>query len=177
MTVARLIKWSARHICITGRGKIMGRDKKLKKGSVLVVAMAMLVILLVIGMGLLFMSQIYLTFTQGQINKIIARTTADAGLTKALYQMNEKLKDKPWNDAALPSADEVSLPDCPGVYSYAIEPGAISGRYLVTATGVCNGKNVTVVCTLKLTGIFGKGIVVVKDLYFKNNGIIKGYNS
>ncbi|MDD5457881.1 MAG: hypothetical protein PHF37_00590 [Phycisphaerae bacterium] len=155
----------------------MGRDKKLKKGSVLVIAMTMMVMLLMIGTSLLFMSQIYMTFTQGQINKIIARTTADAGLTKALYQMNDKLLDKPWNDAELPSAENVTLPDCPGLYSYTIEPGDVSGRYLVTATGVCNEKEVTVVCTLKLTGMFGKGIVVVKKLEIKNNGVVKGYNS
>src|SRR3989339_2079024 len=150
-------KLPARHICIIGEKMVL--NKGLKNGSALVVAMTMLVLLMIIGSGLLFMSQIYLTFTQGQINKIIARTTADAGLTKALYQMNQKLEDKPWNDAQLPTAEDVLLPDCSGVYTYTVEPGEHSGQYLVTSTGNCNGREVTVVCTLKLTGLFGKGIL------------------
>ncbi len=61
-----------------------------KRGSALVTVMCVVVILLAMGMGLLRLglnSRIYSIRTSSDI---AARSAADTGMTKALYEMNKK---------------------------------------------------------------------------------------
>jgi hypothetical protein len=75
-----------------------------RQGSAVLLVLIAVMILLAMGMSLLSLganSRIYSTRTA---RDIAARCAADSGLTMALFEMNKKLKVKPWNDNSLPGA-------------------------------------------------------------------------
>ncbi len=75
-----------------------------KRGSAIPLAVVAVVILLAMGMGLLRLGLNSRIFSIRTTSDIAARSAADAGLTKALFEMNEKLQVKPWDDSTLPQA-------------------------------------------------------------------------
>ena len=97
--------------------------------------LALIAVMILLAMGVSIMS----LGLQGRIysiriaSDITARCAADSGLTMALFEMNEKLHAKPWNDSKLPEATNVSLPYCDAVCSY-IVTGYLSG-YSITSIG------------------------------------------
>lgn len=89
----------------------MGKDENMKRllpsnkrGSAIPLALVAVMILLAMGVGLLSLGLSGRNYSSRTASGIAARCAADAGLTKALFEMNEKLKVKPWNDSSLPEA-------------------------------------------------------------------------
>lgn len=104
-----------------------------KYGMALPLVMCTIVILLILGVGLLslgFQARLQAIRTTCEI---AARCAADAGLTKALYEMNKKLETKPWNESSLPVSALISLPYSDTSYTYTVNKSG--GDYSVTATG------------------------------------------
>ncbi len=150
--------------------------KSKKRGSAIPLAIVVVIILLVMGTGLLklgFQSRI------GSIritSDISARCAADAGLTTALLDMNNKLQVKPWDASTLPQAIDASLPNCDAVFSYSITGDPTSG-YMITSVGTANQTQRTVYATLRLRGLFEHAILTKETLILKANTVIDGYNS
>ena len=111
-----------------------------EKGSALPLALLAIVLLLTMGSALLSMGLSTRIFSTRVTSDIKARCAADAGLTRALYEMNEKLKVKPWNGTSLPLGKEITLTDCDATYSY-IVTGDLGGGYTITSIG--NSGNAT----------------------------------
>ena len=80
-----------------------------RKGSVIVLMLLAVVVLSVMGVGLLSLGLRGRTIAIRNTSKIAARCAADAGLTKAVFEMNEKLKVKPWDGSTLPQATNETL--------------------------------------------------------------------
>ena len=84
---------------------------KAKNGSILVLAVTMVVILSIIGLA---MMQLGLNARLRAIRAqfaIEAKTAADAGLGKAINAMRAKLKNEYiWNNSSLPAETDVALP-------------------------------------------------------------------
>ena len=95
-------------------------SKLKRRGAVLPLVMFAVVILLTMGTGLLALGLNSRIFSIRAAAAIKARTAADAGLTKAIFEMNEKLKVKPWSDGALLHATNETLPGCDAVFSYTV---------------------------------------------------------
>ena len=91
-----------------------------RRGSAIPLVMVAIMILLAMGVGLLDLGVKGRIYSIRTASDIAARCAADAGMTMALYEMNEKLKVKPWNDSTLPEATNESLPNCDAVFSYTI---------------------------------------------------------
>ena len=116
-----------------------------RKGSAITLVLLAVVILFVAGTGLLsigFQSQI---LSIRMTSDIAARLAADAGLTEAVYEMNEHLKIKPWDDSSLPYAINSALPNSEAVYSYKVAPESTS-LYRIESMGDYGGRTRTVRC-------------------------------
>ena len=109
-------------------------------------------------------------------DKIKAKCAADAGFTRAIYEMNQKLLVKPWNDSTLPSAVNVQLENTDTTYSFSVT-GDITNGYSIVATGNCGQSQRTVRASLKLTGPFDYSIFAQDFISLKNSARIDWYNN
>ena len=145
-----------------------------KRGSAIPLAMLVVVLLISMGMGLLNLGLHSRIISTRTTSDIAARCAADAGLTKALFEMNEQLKVKPWNDSTLPLETQISLPNCDAVYSYSVTID--SGSYTLQATGTSAQSQRTVSCTLQLQGPFEAAIFTDGFINLNNSAEVDWYN-
>jgi len=139
-------------------------------------AIAAVVILLATGVGLLavgFNSRIYSIRTAADIT---ARCAADAGLTMALYQMNQKLLEASWSNDTLPAADDVALLGCDATYSYQVAFDG-TGGYTVQSLGQSGGAHRSVTATLRLMSAFEHAVLTRNKLTLKAGTLVDAYNS
>jgi hypothetical protein len=154
--------------------KTMPRIKN--NGSALPLVLVAVIFLLTIGTALLTLGlngRIYSIFNTAEIT---ARCAADAGLTKALFDMNQKILVSPWNDSILPFGKQISLNNCDATYSYIVTTNA-AGEYVITSIGRSRNATKTIQATLGLKGIFDHAILTKQSLTLKSGTIIDGYNS
>jgi hypothetical protein len=147
-----------------------------RRGSAIPLTVVAIIILLAMGVGLLslgFNSRIY---TIRNTSDIKARCAADAGLTMALFEMNEKLKVKPWNDSTLPQAINVKLPYYDATCSYRVI-GSLAGGYILQSLGKSGNANRAVSATIKLQSGFSHAILTKDQLVLKSDTKVDGYNS
>ncbi len=147
-----------------------------RRGSAISLAILIVVILLAMGTGLLSMGLHSRTFSLRTTSDITARCAADSGLTMALYQMNEKLKVKPWSGSSLPKATDTKLPYCDASYNYNLM-GNLTNGYIVQSVGKADNFVRSVCATLRLRGLFEHAILTRGSLVLKSDTVIDGYNS
>jgi len=145
-----------------------------KRGSAIPLAMCVVIILLAMGMGLLRLGLNSRILSIRDASDIAARCAADAGLTKALYEMNEKLQVKPWDPSTLPLETEISLPNCDAVFSYTVTSGP--GGYTIQSTGTSGQAVRTVSCTLQPQGPFESAIFAEGFIDLANSATVDWYN-
>jgi len=146
-----------------------------KRGSAIPLAVVAAVILLAMGTGLLSLGLHSRIISIRTTSDIAARSAADAGLIKALFEMNEKLKVEPWNGSSLPQATNISLPNCDAVFSYTVT-GDLGSGYTVESTGISGQAQRTVSCTLQLRGPFEAAIFTKNGMELKNSAIVDWFN-
>jgi len=146
-----------------------------KRGSAIPLAAVAVLILLAMGVGLLSLGLHSRLNSIRTASDIAARCAADAGLVKALFEMNEKLKVKPWDGSSLPQETNTSLPNCDAVFSYTVT-GELDGGYTVVSTGTFGQAQRTVSCTLRLTGPFEAAIFTENGMELKNSAVVDWYN-
>lgn len=146
-----------------------------KKGSALGLMLLVVLILLVMGTGLLSLGLHSRTMASRTAMEITARCAADAGLTEAFVEMNNKLDIKPWSDSNLPLAANKTLPNCDATYSYRVT-GDYSSGYAIEATGYSGGLSKTVACRLDSRGPFEYALFGSKYISLKSGTSITGYN-
>ena len=145
-------------------------------GFALAAMLCAVVILFVIGASVLSLGLHSRVFAARTSSDIAARCAADAGVTKALFEMNEKLKVIPWQDGSLPEATHESLPNTEAIYSYAVTGDPGSG-YFVQSTGKSGLQEKVISCSLSLQGPFERAILAQGPLILKGGTIVEGYNS
>ena len=149
---------------------------RLKRKGFTALVMLVVALLLVTGIGLLGLGLDSRIFAIRDSSGVAARCAADAGMTKAIFEMNEKLKVKPWDDSTLPgTADEV-LPGCNATFGYAVTGNSTSG-YSVEATGNALESEKKVYCDLRLMTPFESALFVQENLILKPGTHVQGYNS
>ena len=146
-----------------------------KRGSALPLAVVAVLILLAMGTGLLSLGLHSRIISIRTASDIAARSAADAGLIKALFEMNEKLKVEPWNGSSLPLGTNISLPNCDAVFSYTVT-GDLSSGYTIESTGIFGQAQRTVSCTLQLQGPFEAAIFTENGMELKNSAVVDWYN-
>jgi len=147
-----------------------------RNGSALVLVMAVLVIMLVIGVGLLSLGQNSRMQAVRASSDVSARSAADAGLTKGLFEMNKKLNVKPWSDSNLPYVVNETLPNCNATFSYRATTNA-KNVYNIESIGNSGQVQKTVDSSLKLKGLFEYAIFTNGTLTFMNGITVDMYNA
>jgi len=146
------------------------------RGSSLVMAMLAIIMLLIVGHGILSLGLNSRTFAMQNALEMEARCAADAGLTKALFEMNKKLIAKAWSDSTLPQATNLTLPGCDATYSFTVTGNSSSG-YTINSVGKNGRAQKSVTATLQLKGLFDYAIFTAEMLSLENNNTVNGYNS
>lgn len=145
-------------------------------GFALAAMLCAVVILFIIGACVLSLGLHSRLFAVRTSSDISARCAADAGVTKALFEMNEKLKVIPWVDGSLPKASNESLPNTKAIYSYAVT-GDLGNGYFIQSTGKSGLQEKVISCSLSLQGPFERAILAQGPLTLKSGTIVEGYNS
>jgi len=150
--------------------------KSKKRGSAIPLAVVVLLILLAMGTGLLRLGLNSRVFSTRTASDIKARSAADAGLTKALFEMNEKLKADIWDSSSLPQAIDANLPNCDATFSYKVI-GNLANGYIIKSVGTADQTQRTVYAVIGLKGLFEHAILTQENLILKPNTLVDGYNS
>ncbi|MHC4418136.1 MAG: DUF7305 domain-containing protein [Planctomycetota bacterium] len=144
-------------------------------GSALVLMMFAVAILLTAGVGLLSLGLHSRLFAVKTVSEVAARCAADAGMAKAVFEMNQKLKVKPWDDSSLPQAGGQTLPNCDATFTYAVVGDAEDG-YTIQCTGRCGRAQRIVNCALELKGLFEFAIFAEAGIDLYNGAVVDWYN-
>jgi hypothetical protein len=147
-----------------------------RRGSAIPLVVVAIIVLLAMGVGLLSLGFNGRIYSLRNTSDIKARCAADAGLTMALFEMNEKLKVKPWNDSTLPEATNVALPYYDATCTYKVI-GSLAGGYTLQSVGQSGDANRGVSATIKLQSGFSHAILTKEQLILKADTIVDGYNS
>jgi hypothetical protein len=152
------------------------RLKSQQRGAILSLIVVVVVIVTLMGLALLNLGlQARLSAvrtTQG----IQARWAADAGLIKAVVEMNNKLTAKTWSDASMPTTTNEVLFQSDQSFSYQVDKDG-SGNYTVTSTGMAGPARKRVYAVMGLKGLFDSAILVKNRISLMPNALLAGYNS
>jgi len=150
------------------------------QGSILVLALVVVVILMVIGGGVLSIGM-HGQFTAIRTgSEIQARMAADAGITQALFMMNQQLQSGSWNTSSLLSEQEQQLPYSNSSFIYKIardEMSAKTNEYVVDSLGMSGNSQRAVQATVRLKWLFESAILVQDRISLMPNTLVTGYNS
>ncbi len=105
-----------------------------KSGSALVIVMLAAIMFSIMGAALLRLGLSSRIFAVRTASQIKARCAADAGIVKALYEMNEKFEITPWSENPLPQATDEILPESGDTFSYTVTVDA-DGTYNIESIG------------------------------------------
>lgn len=152
------------------------KTRRKRKGATLPLVMIAVVIMLALGTALLALDFHVRSWAARTAAEIASRVSADAGLEKAIYMMNQKLVVKPWNDSVLPMAVGETLPSCDAVFTYKVVKDN-NGDYVVTSVGASGQFSKVVSAVLELEGIFDHAILSKDKIILMPNTTITGYNS
>ena len=148
-------------------------------GFAIATVLCAVVVLLIIGAGMLSVGMHQRMMGVRTSSEIAARSTADAGMTKALFEMNQQLALKTFNDTSLPYATDERLPNSDSTYSYDVSKiTLVDGNdvYTIQSTGNSSRFQKTVNCSLEMKGIFEYAIYVAEDLTLRSGTTISAYN-
>ncbi len=146
-----------------------------RRGSALALVLVAVIILLIIGTGLLGLSLHGRKLAIRTASDIAARCAADAALTKVVFEMNEKLKVKPWDDSTLPQVTNASLANCDATFSYTVT-GNITSGYTIECIGNSGLAERKINATLQLQGPFEAAIFADATINLKNGATVDWYN-
>jgi len=179
-------------------GKELLRSRR--TGSVIALVLFAVVLLLLSGIGVLSLGQNTRIFSIRTAAEVSARSAADDGITKALWQMNAYLKDG-WSKHTLPYENNTELPNWGATYSYIVAkardiaasgdgdlidfvgrayppptaPGA--GDYVVRSIGRYHEAEKVIYATLRLRGVGDTGVIVRESMILKAGTEVDGRDS
>ena len=152
--------------------------KRLNKpsGSVLVLVVLVVLISFIIGTGLLALGTQSRISSVNQVQDMRARSAADAGLERAIQEINNAVKAKTWSDSITPYISNAALPYSDSVYSVKTVYDATDG-YQITSVGTDRNRTHSVNATLRLKSLFEYAILLKDTLIVKSGTTIDGYDS
>lgn len=148
--------------------------KSKRAGSAMPLAMLAIAVLLLIGTGLLSLGLNRRIFSIRTASALAARTAADAGLTKALFEMNKLLDAGLWDPDNLPSAINQALPGSDALFAYTVTND--NGVYVIESAGRHGAAETLIRTTLQLQGPFDAAIFAHEKIDLKNSATVDWYN-
>jgi hypothetical protein len=148
-------------------------------GSTLAMVMFLVAFSTVLGVALLTMGMQQRIFAVRTGEEIAARCAADAGITKALWVMNDMLAKQTFSASNLPQETDVGLSNCDATYSYEITASSIMAAtdYQIEAIGKCGVDERTVYGLVRLQGAGECGVLVQGKVILKSGTIVDGRDS
>lgn len=137
-----------------------------RRGFVLMLATVMVLLLSIVGFGLLrlgFENRMMAIRTTTQIS---ARAAADAGITKAIFEMNKNVT--PWRFNNITTPANMVLPSTNANYTYTIEEITKNSDYRITAIGRSGQAIKTVSVNVRSQGLFDYAIYATGDAHHKH---------
>ncbi len=125
-----------------------------RRGFVLPLAIVMVMLLSIVGFGMLKLGLDTRTMAARTTTQISARAAADAGLTKATFEMNKNLSVKPWGFDNMASSGNRVLLGTNANYTYTIEEITNDSEYRITSIGQSGSAAKTVSAILVVQGAF-----------------------
>ncbi|MHC4754363.1 MAG: DUF7305 domain-containing protein [Planctomycetota bacterium] len=159
--------------------KKKGKTISTRKGFVIPLAVIVIVILLLVGNGVLALGFYSRLKSVQSTSDIYARAAADAGLTLAMYKMNQKLAaEMIWDNSTLSAlnAKGVTLPNSDAKFSYTITGDPASG-FTIRSRGTYGRAKRTIDATTRIKSLFDLAVAVKKDLELYPNTSVLGYDS
>jgi len=151
------------------------QSKRKRNGAVIALVLFVVVILSIVGVGLLGLGLQSRTLAARTASEIEARCAADAGLVKAVFEMNEKLKVTPWNGDILPQTADELLPNCGASLSYTVTGDFYTG-YNIEAVGKSGWAVKEADCALQLQSPFEAAIFTNATISLKEGTVVDWYN-
>ena len=176
------------------RFKILGLSVLSKRcGSTVVMSLIAVVLIAIVGMGLLSLSLNSQIFAARNASTISARCAADAGLTKSIFEINNRLKAGPQEISAAFQAVELNdepvvflntyemLPNCRSSFRYKVAPSSIyttlgNVSMTIESTGISGLAQKTVYANVKLQGPFEYAILTEDGLVLYSGSVVDWYN-
>jgi len=128
-----------------------------RRGFALSFATVMVLILSFVGFGILRLGMETRMRAVRTAAQISARSAADAGLTKAVFEMNKNL-DVDWNFNDMVSPAAAVFSSANANYNYTIEETAKDAAYTITSTGQSGLTSETISATVVVQGIFNYAV-------------------
>ena len=155
--------------------KMNTKYKNENKGFAIPIAMIAIVLLLIVGTSLLGMGLNARVYAIRTVSDISAQNAADAGLTKAIFELKQKLEGKSWLGSEMPSESNIQLTNCEAEFEYTttLLP---DGSYSIESTGISGINSRTVKCILQKKGGIDTAIFADGFITIKNSGKVGTYN-
>lgn len=149
-----------------------------RRGAALAMVLVILLLLSISGFTAIQMGHTARVRAVRQDADIAARYAADAGLERALHQMNQSLASGHWQSYNLPSFMAEPLAGANAVYTVDCS-GSLATGYEITSVGRSNEAERTVRATAKLINPFALNYAILaKDtISLKNKSSVEGFNS
>jgi hypothetical protein len=160
--------WAVGIISRGGKMTEIRTERSRRRGAVLALAVAMVVVLAIIGLVLIRLGGDARVRAARTVADMRARAAADAGLTQAIRLMNKKLVDElVWDNSTLPSATDEALPNGNASFTYTVEGDQNIG-FLVISVGQSAFASRTVYTRLSIESMwFGIGVREYVDVLSK----------
>ncbi|MHC5083047.1 MAG: DUF7305 domain-containing protein [Planctomycetota bacterium] len=152
-----------------------GRSKQ--NGSVLVLIIVVVLISLFIGTGLLMMGSQTRISAIRNVHDLMARSAADAGMERAIQEINNAVVSKSWVPSVLPVEADVPIMGSDSSYSVKSQYDAASGDYLIRSQGSHRDRTRTVSAVLRLKGLFDNAIQCRDNIILKSGTSIEAIDS
>jgi hypothetical protein len=147
-----------------------------KPGSVLVLVLLVVLVSFIIGTGLLALGTQSRVMSVNQVQDMLARSAADAGLERAVQEINNAVVAKKWSESVVPYVTNATLPYTDSVYSVKTGYGATDG-YQIVSVGTDRNRTRTVNATLRLKGLFENAIQCRDNIILKAGTVIDTIDS
>lgn len=131
------------------------KTSKKYRGSILPLAVIMVILLAIVGVGMLMLGQGTRIFAARNVADISARLAADAGITKAMHAMNDKLlghlnNGTAWSNSSLPSVTDEAMANAYSKFTFRVDPcGTTMGAgFVATSNGTSSNRQRNVYATI-----------------------------
>ena len=159
------------------------KSRRFRRGSLLSFVLIIGVCLALLGVGMLQLGFGSRLTSAISVYNITAREAADAGLARAVSEMNQHFQPGlPGGSQWMPPDTTGSLPNSMAAYNYHVDyfpddlltPGVVDEYWLVTSTGTSGRETRKVFARLGIVNLFDYGLIVTDIIKLLNNNLIDG---
>jgi hypothetical protein len=141
-----------------------------------VLVVLVVLISFIIGTGLLALGTQSRVSSVNQVQDMKARSAADAGMERALQEINNAVRAKTWSESVTPYVNNAALPFSDSVYSIKTHYDTTDG-YQVVSVGTDRDYTRSVSATLGLRGLFDNAIQCRDNITLKAGTVVDTIDS